>query len=164
METTIVRKTLRGSANFILIFMLTLAPSGCGSSVELKGGVFEMTGLNTIGTRIPEQKLSKRNILVIPPTTPSLPIPGYGFSDQRNSENLVRHQSWPIDPDQIKVVKDVELELQHEKFCEDARIRHRLKLDVVLAHGPLGSCDKSIIKNIMGKSLTDRSYDRNDIR
>ncbi|MEN2494935.1 MAG: hypothetical protein TECD_00845 [Hyphomicrobiaceae bacterium hypho_1] len=152
-------RTLRVSCAFVIIITSAFSLCGCGPNVELKGGIFDATGLNRIGTTEPEKKVAKRNTLVEPPSVFKLPYPEYGLPDKKVSTSASELKSWPIDPDKIEVQNKEALKKYHKEFCEEARNRYRLKLDFVLAAGPLGSCDKSIIRNLTGKGLFERSID-----
>ncbi len=148
-------KAYQALAYFIVPSFLILGVTGC-ANVELKGGLVELAGLNELGKKQAEPKMKKRSTLVVPPTTGSLPVPGSSNPQQNNVALSSNSEAWPVDPDQSKAQNDAALKAQHTAFCEQARRRFELKIDAVLASGPLGSCEQSILRNFTGKGVYDR--------
>jgi len=138
--------------------LLVLSLGGCsGYDVELKGGIFDVAGLSSIGKKTAEPKMKKRNTLVVPPTTASLPVPGSGEQQQQQQVQTAaaNGEAWPVDPEKAEVKKKAELAAKHKEFCEAARRRYEAGLEATLATGPLGSCQESILRNFTGKGLLE---------
>jgi len=135
--------------------LLVLSLGGCsGYNVELKGGIFDVAGLSSIGKKTAEPKMKKRNTLVVPPTTASLPVPGSG-NQQPIQTAAANGESWPVDPEKAEAQKKAELAAKHKEFCEAARRRYEAGLEATLATGPLGSCQESILRNFTGKGILE---------
>lgn len=129
-----------------------------GYDVELNGGLFDVIGASNLGKPKPEPKMAKRSGIVMPPTTASLPVPGSGQRTQPTAVASVNgDQSWPVDPEALKAKNKQAALDQHLAFCEKARQRHEAGIDAVLASGPLGACEKSILKNLTGKRLFENN-------
>jgi len=130
--------------------------TGCaGYDVELKGGLFDVTGLSSIGKKKAEPKLKRRNGLVVPPTTASLPVPGSGPAQAPPVAVAANGEAWPVDPERDKSLKKAAVLAQHKAFCTKARQRHQAGLSTTVEEGPLGSCEESILRNITGKRVTE---------
>ncbi len=141
-----------------VLCMVAVGLGGCsGYDVELKGGLFDMVGLSSIGKRPPEPKMKPRNGLVVPPTTASLPQPGTATAPPPGQVAAISGQeSWPVDPDQSKEQQKAALAAKHKAFCEQARQRRDSGLTTDLPNGPLGSCEESILRNFTGKGLFEQ--------
>ena len=144
-----------------------LSVSGCGGyDVELNGGLFDLIGASDIGKKRVEPKMTKRNGIVVPPTTAALPPPGGKPKPSGPQVAAATGQAWPVDPEVAKSdAKQAKLR-QHLAFCAKARQRVAAQLDAVLQDGPLGSCDESVIRNFTGKDLFSRpaSAEKSDNR
>lgn len=128
-----------------------------GYDVQLEGGVFDLIGVSDLGKPKPEPKVAERNGLVVPPTTAALPVPGSVPQRPPQIAGVNGDQSWPVDPDARRVENKQVLLKQQTAFCEKARQRFENGLDAVLASGPLGSCEQSVIKNFTGKGLYEKN-------
>ena len=150
-----MNKVCRTSGFLVAASVLISGLSGCaGYGVELQGGLFDLVGLNDVGKPQPEPKVKKRNTLVVPPSTDSLPVPGQAEPQQDGTVLAANGEAWPVDPDKVKAKNTAALKAQHEAFCEKARKRFELKLDTVLATGPLGSCNQSILRSFTNNTST----------
>ena len=99
-----------------LLGALAIVQSGCSGfdGVELQGGVFEAMGIaGDLTKKKAEPKLAKRNGLVVPPDINALPPPGSG----RNAAEGT--QSWPKDPEQLKIAKADLEKRRAAKYCAE---------------------------------------------
>ena len=99
-----------------LLGFLAIVQSGCSGidGVELQGGVFEAMGIaGDLTKKKAEPKLAKRNGLVVPPDINALPAPGSGQSGTPAA------QSWPQDPEQLKIAKADLEKRRAAKYCAE---------------------------------------------
>ena len=124
-----------------------LSLSGCaGYDVELKGGVFDYLGVSELGKKKAEPKMAQRTGIVVPPRTAALPVPGSRPAPQQVAS--VGGQQWPVNPEEAKAGKKQAMLNKHKVFCAEQQRRLDAKLITTMADGPLGSCRKSILKNL----------------
>lgn len=127
-----------------------------GYDVQLNGGLFDLIGASSIGKPKAEPKLTKRSGIVMPPTTAALPVPGSGQQPKPTQIAGVNgDQSWPVDPEALKASNKQAIIAEQLEFCKKARERHKSGIDAVLASGPHGACEESILKNFTGKRLLE---------
>jgi hypothetical protein len=150
-------RPLRASRICVAFALAAVGLGGCaGYDVELQGGLFDLVGLNEIGKRKAEPQMRKRNGLVVPPTTASLPVPGSAAPQPEAVAAFSGQESWPVDPDKSKAQQNAEMVARHKAFCAEARKRHDAGLVAQVENGPLGSCEESILRNFTGKGLFER--------
>jgi hypothetical protein len=118
--------------------------AGCGfagiDGVELQGGVFDALGVSgKTQKQYQEPKIAARPGLVLPPAADRLPQPG------PEPAPAAVAQEWPDDDDGRKVRMAAELDRQQAEFCEQAKLKAKMKGgDAAVAEGPKGPCTQSI--------------------
>ncbi|MGI9523489.1 MAG: hypothetical protein ACR2PG_17805 [Hyphomicrobiaceae bacterium] len=132
----------------------TVFLAGCsgGYDVELNGGIFDAVGLSSVGKKAEQPRVERRNGIVMPPQTASLPVPGSGRPTAEQVAAISGQEAWPVDPEQSKAQNEAQQKALHEAFCERARDRYNRGLDPDVERGPLGSCQKSIVRSFTGKA------------
>jgi hypothetical protein len=134
-----------------LMLVAGVTVSGCsGTDVELKGGVFDALGVNNIGAKRAEPKMTDRPGLVIPPSTASLPAPG----SQPQPHVAANGEAFPVNPEDAKKLQTAQLVEQHKAFCEKARQRHESGLTPEIESSPWGSCHESVLRNLTGRDAS----------
>ena len=125
--------------------------AGCGSNVELQGGVFDALGVSTSALQASKQetKLEPRAGIVLPPSTERLPVPG---SAPTTTDVAARNGEFPMNPeDRARQTKDQQL-AEHNAFCEKAMIEAKAYgKDTRTVTGPLGRCDPGVFERLTGK-------------
>ena len=139
-------------ANIIagLAASVAAALAGCSADdVQLNGKVFDVMGMNTASVK-KTPKMNDRPGLLVPPDMARLPEPGTANADQPEIAEVK-------DYDATRQTTEADLEKQQAAYCqkhyEDAKMHG--DQDAVLASGPLGPCQKSvmsIMKNVSGDS------------
>lgn len=136
------------------ILVAGLLVSGCGSEVELKGGVFDALGVSGVqGARRDEPEMANRPGLVIPPSTASLPAPGKKQPDTALAAN---GEAFPVNPEDAKRMKAADILRRHNEFCEKSRQREKIGLATAVEDSPWGSCHESALRNLTGKDIMGR--------
>ncbi len=134
-----------------LALAVAITVSGCGGyDLELKGGVFDLLGVND-GPR-GEPKMANRAGLVIPPSTASLPAP----APAPNLAIAANGEPFPINPEDAKRTKLANIADEHRKFCEKARERVASGLTDDLESSPYGACHESVLRNLTGKDMSGK--------
>ena len=129
--------------------MLAVAIAGCSNSdVELKGGLFDLMGVNGSQGSASEPKLASRPGIVMPPATASLPKPGGPPKLVTNGE------AFPVNPEEAKKAQVADVVKRHKAFCERARQRHDAGLTETIENSPWGSCHRSVLRNLTGTDLS----------
>ena len=127
--------------------------SACsGYDVEFKGGAFEALGLNNIGAPRKEPKMARRQGLVVPPSTASLPKPG-GPPPTVIASN---GEPFPINPEEAKKQRNADVVRRHNAFCEKARQRFETGLTETIESSPWGACHESVLRLLTGKDLSGK--------
>ena len=136
-----------------LVVVCSLGLSACGGyDVELKGGVFDYLGVSNIGKKKAEPRMTQRTGIVVPPTTAALPVPGSRPAPQQVA--TAGGQQWPVNPEDAKAAKDSAVKQKHLAFCREQQRKLDARLISTMENGPLGGCEKSILKNFTGQGLT----------
>jgi hypothetical protein len=136
-----------------ILVLCGVALSACGGyDVELKGGVFDYLGVSDIGKKKSEPRMTQRTGIVVPPTTAALPVPGSRPAPQQVATS--DGQQWPINPEDAKAAKTSSAKQQHLAFCEEQQKKYDARLIETMENGPLGSCEKSVLKNFTGQGIT----------
>ena len=135
------------------IFVAGVIVSACGGTdVELKGGLFDVLGVSgNTNAGGKEPKMANRPGLVIPPSTASLPAPGTAAAPP--TALAANGEAFPVNPEDMKNVDGAEILARHNAFCEKARHRQKIGITTVVEKSPWGPCDKSVLRNLMGKDL-----------
>ena len=133
-----------------LVASVAAALAGCSADdVQLNGKVFDMMGMNTSSVK-KTPKMADRPSLLVPPDMARLPEPGTANAEQPEIAEVK-------DYDTTRQTTEADLEKQQAAYCqkhyEDAKVHG--DQDAVLASGPLGPCQRSvmsIMKNVNGDS------------
>ncbi len=146
---------LRAMRQLILACLLVAGVSlgGCaGTDVELKGGVFDVLGMNDIAAKRVEPKMANRPGLVIPPSTASLPAPG----SQPQPQVAANGEAFPVNPEDARRTQAAQIVDQHKAFCDNARQRYEAGITPLLESSQWGTCHDSVLRNVTGRDLAGK--------
>lgn len=144
--------SLKSWLKYLLVVSAAGILAGCGADdVQLNGKVFDMMGMNTASVK-KTPKMAPRSGLVVPPDTAQLPAPGSGQDGQSQIAEIQ-------DYDAVRTTTQQDLERQQAEYCkkhyEDAKIHG--DQDAVLATGPLGPCQRSVLSAVKNFGSDDES-------
>lgn len=135
-------------ATFAAAVVLGTGLAGCGGidGIELQGGVFDALGVSSSNKPATKNvKVAARPGLVLPPSEQALPPPSDGASVAAAAPD---GQSWPVDPEQRKVLANTQLDKQHKDFCERALTDARMRGEDGVVMGPKGNCQPGLFGNL----------------
>ena len=124
--------------------------AGCGSQVQLEGGIFDALGVSTKALEANKQevKVEPRAGIVMPPSTERLPVPG---SAPTTTAVAARRGDFPINPeDRDRMAKEQQL-AAHRAFCDKAlREAKSYGRETSVIEGPMGRCAPGILEQLTG--------------
>jgi hypothetical protein len=131
---------LKNMMNVLAGVAIAVLLSGCSAGdIGFNGKVFDAMGMNTASVK-KTPKMAERAGIIVPPNLERLPEPGSGGGQPAVADVQ--------DHDSKRVTAYNDLERQQEAYCKvhfhDAKIHG--DQDAVLATGPLGPCQGSVLR------------------